>query len=308
VSEIFGADLSFLKLCARRTLAAMDNRRILIVETDGEMRSTLKREFEGLGHEVFLAADRKFALTKLNLDDFDVIVSDLTDETQCEWGEATDSQRERVIAAAGNGTPTTYDAVNAFKFDAVNPNRRRFEQSELSELLSRALLVKNKCLESRSRGLSTREMVDFELPSDISLMHSVLNYLIERVARIGLINPDHSNLFVALDEAFVNAVKHGNRHDMTKHIRIIADLSPKEARFMVEDEGEGFNVQEIPDPCDPENLFKASGRGVMLIYNIMDEVEYNARGNRLVMVKRPEGSIKRELVEASTPEDKSICN
>jgi serine/threonine-protein kinase RsbW len=285
----------------------MDKRRILIVETDGEMRSALKREFEALGHEVFLAADRKIALTKLNLDDFDVIISDLTDETQCEWGNATDSQRERVIAATSNVT-ASYDAVNAFKFDAVNPNCRTFEQSELSELLGKALLVKHRYLETRPRGMSTREMVDFELPSDISLMHSVLNFLIERVARIGLINPDRSNLFVALDEAFVNAIKHGNRHDMTKHIRITADLSPQEARFVVEDEGEGFNIQEIPDPCDPENLFKSSGRGVMLIYNIMDEVEYNARGNRLVMVKRPEGSIEPELVEASTPEDKSIRN
>jgi serine/threonine-protein kinase RsbW len=285
----------------------MDKRRILIVETDGEMRSALKREFEALGHEVFLAADRKIALTKLNLDDFDVIISDLTDENQCEWGDATDSQRERVIAATGKVT-ASYDAVNAFKFDAVNPNRRTFEQSELSELLGKALLVKHRYLETRPLGMSTREMVDFELPSDISLMHSVLNFLIERVARIGLINPDRSNLFVALDEAFVNAIKHGNRHDMTKHIRITADLSPQEARFVVEDEGEGFNIQEIPDPCDPENLFKSSGRGVMLIYNIMDEVEYNARGNRLMMVKRPEGSIEPELVEASTPEDKSICN
>jgi hypothetical protein len=56
--------------------------------------------------------------------------------------------------------------------------------------------------------------------------------------------------------------------------------------FTVEDEGEGFNVQDIPDPCDPANLFKSSGRGVLLIYNIMDEVKYNDRGNRLTMVKK----------------------
>jgi len=56
----------------------------------------------------------------------------------------------------------------------------------------------------------------------------------------------------------------------------------------VEDEGEGFDVREIPDPCDPANLFKTSGRGVLLIHNIMDEVEYNAQGNRVKMVKRPE--------------------
>jgi serine/threonine-protein kinase RsbW len=61
--------------------------------------------------------------------------------------------------------------------------------------------------------------------------------------------------------------------------------------FTVEDEGEGFDVQQIPDPRDPTNLFKSSGRGVLLIYNIMDEVEYNAQGNLLKMVKRPEEAI-----------------
>jgi serine/threonine-protein kinase RsbW len=71
----------------------------------------------------------------------------------------------------------------------------------------------------------------------------------------------------------------------------------------VEDEGDGFNVQEIPDPRDPDNLFKASGRGVLLIYNIMDEVQYNERGNRLTMVKRPEDSLDAELIEALAPEE-----
>jgi anti-sigma regulatory factor (Ser/Thr protein kinase) len=63
-------------------------------------------------------------------------------------------------------------------------------------------------------------------------------------------------------------------------------------------------VQEIPDPCDPENLFKNSGRGVLLIYNIMDEVQYNSRGNRLTMVKRPEGTP--ELVESNQTKDKPV--
>ncbi|MDH3492961.1 MAG: ATP-binding protein, partial [Acidobacteriota bacterium] len=94
-----------------------------------------------------------------------------------------------------------------------------------------------------------------------------------------------SNLFVALDEAFVNAVKHGNKYDTSKMVRISVEISPKKASFTIEDEGEGFDVEAIPDPTDPENLFKTSGRGVMFIYNIMDEVSYNPRGNRLTMVK-----------------------
>ena len=71
-------------------------------------------------------------------------------------------------------------------------------------------------------------------------------------------------------------------------MRVTAEVSNKEARFTIEDEGEGFDVNAIPDPLDPENLFKASGRGVLFIYNIMDEVKYNERGNRLTMVKRSE--------------------
>ncbi|MCV4656335.1 ATP-binding protein, partial [Escherichia coli] len=55
-------------------------------------------------------------------------------------------------------------------------------------------------------------------------------------------------------------------------------------------EGEGFDVNSIPNPLDPENLFKSSGRGVLFIYNIMDEVKYNERGNRLTMVKKSEKS------------------
>src|SRR5205823_14438326 len=70
-----------------------------------------------------------------------------------------------------------------------------------------------------------REKIEFELPSDVSLMNGVLQYLTERVAKLGLIKPERSNLFVALDEAFVNAVKHGNRNDPTKLVRITAELS-----------------------------------------------------------------------------------
>ncbi|MCA1608990.1 MAG: ATP-binding protein, partial [Acidobacteria bacterium] len=84
--------------------------------------------------------------------------------------------------------------------------------------------------------------------------------------------------------------KHGNKFDAKKLVRIAADVSRQEARFTIEDQGEGFDVNSIPDPLDPTNLFKASGRGVLFIYNIMDEVKYNERGNRLTMVKKSETS------------------
>ena len=132
------------------------------------------------------------------------------------------------------------------------------------------------------------ETIAFELPSSISIMHSILDYLMKRVEKLGVIKAEQSNLFVALDEAFVNAIKHGNKFDARKLVRIAAEVSKQEARFIIEDEGEGFDVNAIPDPLDPENLFKSSGRGVLFIYNIMDEVKYNERGNRLTMIKKSE--------------------
>jgi serine/threonine-protein kinase RsbW len=283
----------------------MDKRRILIVEDNDDTRSAFEHEFRSLGYDVQSAPDRASAVDHLDLDEFDIIVSDLRDESS-EPTENRNGKLRRLVAASSSTAEEpcpTYDVVKAFRLDAVNYLREPYSDPELANLVECTLATKLRFVDSELEGLNAHEMIDLELPSDISLMNSVLQYLIARVSRLGVINPERSNLFVALDEAFVNAVKHGNRHDLTKHVRIRADLSPQEARFTVEDEGEGFNLQEIPDPCDPENLFKSSGRGVLLIYNIMDEVKYNSRGNRLTMVKRPDASLKSEFVESLAPTD-----
>ena len=191
---------------------------------------------------------------------------------------------------------------------AANYLRLPYNKDELREIVEQTLSYKLRYVDDPSLLSHTHEKIEFELPSDLALMNGVLQYLLERVAKLGLIAPERSNLFIALDEAFVNAVKHGNKNDPTKLVRVGAELSPKEACFTIEDEGEGFDVQTIPDPRDPANLFKSSGRGVLLIYNIMDEVEYNAQGNRVKMVKRPEPAVETQLVEPGTPNDKHAGN
>ncbi|HYY58381.1 MAG TPA: ATP-binding protein, partial [Pyrinomonadaceae bacterium] len=193
--------------------------------------------------------------------------------------------------------------VKAFKMGAVNYLRTPYDKEELCNIVEKTLAYKLRFVDDLKVLPYVHEKIEFELPSDLSLMNGVLQYLIERVAKLGVIKAERSNLFIALDEAFVNAVKHGNKNDPTKMVRITAELSPKEALFTVEDEGEGFDVQQIPDPRDPSNLFKSSGRGVLLIYNIMDQVEYNERGNRLTMVKRPEDSLDSDLIEALGTDD-----
>ncbi|HYX28570.1 MAG TPA: ATP-binding protein [Pyrinomonadaceae bacterium] len=238
---------------------------ILIVENSDDIRAGLRQEVEHLGHKVMVVSQRDEALAREDQIQFDLLVTDLVNDR----------------TASLNG-----DVVRSFKLAVTSlPGRRAIPA--LHDIIERTLSFKLRCIDAVEDFSHVREKIDLELPSDLTLMNAVLEYLLDRVARLGLIEVEQSNLFVALDEAFVNAVKHGNRHDPEKLLRVTAELSAREAIFTVEDEGDGFDVREIPDPCDPANLFKSSGRGVLLIYNIMDEVEYSERGNKLKMVARP---------------------
>ena len=289
----------------------MQKRRILIVDNNDELRAILEKVLGKSGHDVVVTGDREEALAREDLDQFDLIISDLTENPGTNGQPVGELQRKHLLVpigspiAAGASQP---NVIKAFKMGAANFLRLPYNRDELREIVEQTLSHKLQYVDDPNLLPHVHEKIEFELPSDLALMNGVLQYLLERVTKLGLIQPERSNLFIALDEAFVNAVKHGNQNDPTKLVRITAELSPKEASFTVEDEGKGFNVQDIPDPRDPANLFKSSGRGVLLIYNIMDEVEYNAQGNRVKMVKRPEGSVETQLVEPTTPKDKLAGN
>ena len=237
---------------------------ILIVENSDDIRAGLAQELHALGHAVTVAAERNEAVALEGQTQFDLLVSDLVDRD-----------------ATGES-----DMIRSFKISVTSSQARR-AVTELHDIIEKTLVFKLQRID-RSQVMAGREKIDLELPSDLTLMNSVLEYLLDRVDKLGLVRAEQSNLFVALDEAFVNAVKHGNRNDPGKLLRVTAELSAHEAIFTIEDEGDGFDVHEIPDPTDPANLFKSSGRGVLLIYNIMDEVEYSHGGTKLRMVKRPQ--------------------
>lgn len=262
-------------------------RKILIIDDYDDLASSLGDVFNAAGHSVETVDNRDEAIEDKDLESYDIVITDLTgDETDSDNGHSPNSSN-------GSCIPDMPDAeagehIKAFKFCATNFRRDEFDENELKNFIETVLNFKNRHVDKKELLKRLHEKIEFELPSAISPMHSILDYLLKRVEKLGGVKPEQSNLFVALDEAFVNAVKHGNKFNANKLVRITADLTPKEVSFTVEDEGEGFDVNSIPDPLDPENLFKTSGRGVLFIYNIMDEVKYNERGNRLTMVKKCE--------------------
>lgn len=93
---------------------------------------------------------------------------------------------------------------------------------------------------------------------------------------------------LALEEAVVNAIKHGNGNDPAKSVRIAYQVDDDHVRIEIEDQGPGFNPDEIPDPTLPENLERPSGRGIMLMRSFMNVVQFNDRGNCVILEKRRE--------------------
>ena len=259
-------------------------RRILIIDDHDDLASALSEVFTETDHVVEIAENRIDALNVANIKSFDLVIIDLDGEKHASKPTANGKIPECL------STTSTGENIKAFKLCASNFRRDEFDEDELKNFVETILNYKSQFVDKVEIVQNLHEKIEFELPSAISTMHAVLDYLMKRVEKIGVIDVEKSNLFVALDEAFVNAVKHGNKFNAQKLVKISAEVSTKEARFTIEDEGEGFKISEIPDPTNPENLFKTSGRGVMFIHNIMDEVKYNERGNRLEMVKKGESS------------------
>jgi len=258
-------------------------RRILIIDDHDDLATATEEVFTHLGHIVDIVDNREDALKIDDLGDYDLVITDLDVGGPAAYHANNGTQP--VCLPKVESTEVS-GHVKAFKISATNYRKDNFDEGELRELIALILDYKIRFVDKADIVQDLHENIEFELPSVISLMHIVLEYLIKRVEKLGVVRSEQSNLFVALDEAFVNAVKHGNKYDAAKLIRITAEISKDEARFTIEDEGEGFDVHKIPDPLDPENLFKTSGRGVLFIYNIMDEVKYNDRGNRLTMIKK----------------------
>lgn len=92
-------------------------------------------------------------------------------------------------------------------------------------------------------------------------------------------------LRLALEEAIVNALRHGNQMDPSKSVRIACEFSPNCVRIEIEDEGAGYNPADVPDPTTDENLEKPSGRGLMLMRAFVTSVTVVGRGNLVILEK-----------------------
>lgn len=134
-----------------------------------------------------------------------------------------------------------------------------------------------------------RELV-VELPSDLGEIETAVSYLAGRCRAVDFRGPKLDlNFRVGVTEALANAVLYGNQSNPAKTVRIEVRVNARRVEVSVSDEGVGFDPESVPDPTDPRRIEVPGGRGLFLIRKLMDELEFNERGNALRMVLHRRG-------------------
>ena len=134
--------------------------------------------------------------------------------------------------------------------------------------------------------VSDNHVVRIELPSSFDLL-DLVQIVSDRLSAMAGMEEDATHwVSVAVRESVINAIKHGNKEDRSKHVTVEFLLSPREKpeQFVVEvlDEGAGFDPDHVANPLDAENVLKSSGRGIFFMKSFMDDV---------TMARRPEGGM-----------------
>ena len=124
------------------------------------------------------------------------------------------------------------------------------------------------------------------LPSDTEATSAAVADLLEYLQRTGWADREVFGIHMAVEEALVNAIQHGNREDPAKSVNILYQASAHKIRIEIVDEGSGFSLASVADPTEGERLCQPRGRGLLLMRAYMTKVEYLGCGNKLVMEKR----------------------
>ena len=125
------------------------------------------------------------------------------------------------------------------------------------------------------------------LPSDVNIVSSFVDQLMRFISRFRMAGGDNIEIELALREALVNAVVHGNQENPRKRVYVNCRCTlDGHVSIRIEDEGDGFDHDSVPDPTSPDNRLRTHGRGICLIRTLMDEVEFERGGSVVHIHKR----------------------
>lgn len=289
---------------------------LLVVEDSPTQAVQIKAFLQHHDFDVAMATNGRTALETLRRHRPDVVVTDLEmpEVNGLELVEAVNHEFKKLpvvlITARGNEEI----AAAALRKGAASYVPKWAMEADLIPTLERILAVLRADRgSSRLAGCVCNALTLFELESDHSLVPYLIARLQEDLVQMGLCDENEfMPVATALDEALTNAMVHGNLEVSSelrgvadgshyadlirsrrqeppycdRRVRVRVEADREQATFVVKDEGPGFDPQLVPDPADPANLEKVSGRGLLLIAAFMDEVSHNEKGNEITMIKR----------------------
>jgi len=293
---------------------------IFVVDDSAIDRRVAGRVLEKAGWKVAYAADGALALEQIALAPPSLVVTDMQ-MPNLDGLALVEQVRKRfprvpVILMTGHGSESL--AIMALKAGAAGYVPKKTLADELPTVVEQVLAA-SKTEERRYKVLDcqTRRTARFVLDNDPALVQPLIAVLQQDVLSMGLCDATAvTRIGVALEEALLNAIYHGNLGVSSKlkeqddkafynlakerryeapyrerRIRVLVRVSHDAAAFVIADEGPGFDVASLPDPTDPEYLCRPSGRGLLLMRAFMDEVRYNPVGNRVALVKRRDSGV-----------------
>jgi CheY-like chemotaxis protein/anti-sigma regulatory factor (Ser/Thr protein kinase) len=255
------------------------------------------------------------ALGKLQQREFDLVVTDLVmpgmDGLELVAAVHSRSPQVPVLLMTSRGSEEI--AARALHEGAASYVPKRMLAQSLVESVRRVLAVSSRHRgKARLMGCMTESQSVFVLGNDVGLIESLVVHLQENAIQMGLCDEGEcTRIGVALEEALVNALYHGNlqvgsdlrgENDQQyyaiiaqrrgespyrdRRIHVTARITRDQGTFVIRDEGRGFDPSKLPDPDDPSALERASGRGLLLMRAFMDDVYYDQTGCVVTLVKR----------------------
>ena len=286
---------------------------ILVVDDSAADRELAGHLLEEHSWTVVYAEDGKQALARMRANAVDLVLTDLAmpevDGLALVEQVKADYPSVPVVLMTARGSEEI--AARALECGAASYVPKKRLVRDLVEAVTR-ILDASRERKSYKRLLGRLRAASFVLENDLDLISSLVSYLAQVLRDAEMFDEaDCHRIATALDEALTNACYHGNlevRSDIREHdprayralanerrhvlpyrdrrIQVSTNFTFDEARFVIKDDGQGFDVGGIPDPTRQENLEHLTGRGVFLMSTFMDDIHYNASGNEVTLLKR----------------------
>jgi len=125
--------------------------------------------------------------------------------------------------------------------------------------------------------------IKISIPSLIENIKIIESFIDNAKEKFQINDDIYGNIMISVTECVSNAIVHGNRSDANKSVRLELTFLDDQLKFIIEDEGEGFDYENLQDPTAPENIEKSGGRGVFIMKHLSDEVDFENNGKKAVL-------------------------